>query len=246
MIEKKKKEELFISEGSNALEFSGINIKNEKSLHSSLKQYYCKSGDRLEVKLDGFIIDIVRGELLIEIQTKNFSALKNKLIKLTETHKLKLVYPIAVEKYITLMDSENNKISRRKSPKRGRTEDVFNELIRIPYLIEKENFSLEILLIKEEEIRCQDGKGSWRRKGVSLIDRQLSEVVETITLASKEDFLRFLPATLPDKFTNKMLAKELGLSAASATKITYCLRNVGLIKVAGKSSRELLYELETK
>jgi hypothetical protein len=32
--------------------------------------------DRFEVPVDGFVIDIVRDDLLIEIQTRNFSSLK--------------------------------------------------------------------------------------------------------------------------------------------------------------------------
>jgi len=32
-----------------------------------LKQWYARPGDQLEVELDGFIVDIVRGEQLIEI-----------------------------------------------------------------------------------------------------------------------------------------------------------------------------------
>jgi len=54
----------------------------EYSLHSEIKNWYMVSGDELEVKVEGFIIDIVRGKLLIEIQTGNFSVVKKKLIKL--------------------------------------------------------------------------------------------------------------------------------------------------------------------
>ena len=63
-------------------EQNGINIKNEKSLHSSIKQWYVTDGDRFEVKLDKYVIDLVREDSLIEIQTKNFSAIRNKLREL--------------------------------------------------------------------------------------------------------------------------------------------------------------------
>jgi hypothetical protein len=55
---------------------SGIGLLNEKPLHASLKQWYARPGDRFEVPVDGFVIDVVRDDLLIEIQTRNFSSLK--------------------------------------------------------------------------------------------------------------------------------------------------------------------------
>ena len=53
---------------------SRIGLINEKPLHASLKQWYARPGDRFEVPVDGFVIDIVRDNLLIEIQTRNFAA----------------------------------------------------------------------------------------------------------------------------------------------------------------------------
>ena len=48
----------------------------EPSLHSEIKDWYKVSGDELEVKVEDFIVDILRGKLLIEIQTGNFSNVK--------------------------------------------------------------------------------------------------------------------------------------------------------------------------
>lgn len=41
--------------------------------------------------VDGYIIDIVRGDLLIEVQTRNFSALKAKLLTLTAKCPVRLI-----------------------------------------------------------------------------------------------------------------------------------------------------------
>ena len=72
----------------------------ESSLHSEIKDWYMVSGDELEVKVEDFIIDVLRGNLLIEIQTGNFSAVKKKLIKLLLNNQVRLVYPIAKLKWI--------------------------------------------------------------------------------------------------------------------------------------------------
>ena len=50
--------------------------------------------------IDNFVIDIVRDDLLIEIQTRNLSAIKKKLTKLLLANRVRLVYPIARIKWI--------------------------------------------------------------------------------------------------------------------------------------------------
>lgn len=230
------KDEIYIVEN------DGINIKHEKSLHSSIKQWYAIPGDRLEVKVDKYIIDLVREDSLVEIQTKNFSAIGNKLRELVKYNKVRLVHPIAIEKYIVTMESTQEIISRRKSPKKGKITDLFDELVRIPDLIDEENFILEILMTKEEEIRCKDGKGSWRRKGISIKDRRLVEVVEKVVFGEKKDFFMFIPEELPEKFSNKDLAVALKINVSKARKITYCFRKMNIIKEVGKLRNELIFE----
>ena len=46
-----------------------IGTLNEKPLHAALKDWCARPGDQFEVFVDGFVVDIVRGNLLIEIQT---------------------------------------------------------------------------------------------------------------------------------------------------------------------------------
>ncbi|KPU42298.1 hypothetical protein OXPF_40830 [Oxobacter pfennigii] len=224
------------------MEVSSINIENEKSLHAGLKRWYSKAGDRFEVKVDGCIIDILRDDLLIEIQTKNFSAISNKLRKLVKNHKVRLIYPIPAKKYIVTIDEK--KTVRRKSPKKGSIYDVFKELIRITDLIANENFEAEILLIEEEEIRVNDGKGSWRRKGISIDDRKLVNVRESIILCGKDNYKNLLPLDLGEPFTNKSLSKKLKISISNAQKMTYCLRKAGVLHILGKNGNELLFELD--
>lgn len=226
------------------LEHNGINIKNEKSLHNDIKRWYQEEGDRFEVKVDGSIIDMVRDELLIEIQTQNFSAIKNKLIRLCKNHKLRLIYPIAAEKWITTLAEDNiNVLSKRKSPKKGRIEDVFDELLRMPTIINEKKFQFVVLMTKQEEIRCNNGQGSWRRKGISIADRKLVDVIDIYHFQSKEDFLSLLPKNLTSPFTNKELGKALNISTPKATKITYTLKHMGAIKEAGKVGRQLIFEI---
>ena len=71
-------------------ETRGINTMQEKSLHAALKAWYARPGDRFEVEIGGYVIDLVQDGLLIEIQTGNFSSIRNKLNALLPDHPVRL------------------------------------------------------------------------------------------------------------------------------------------------------------
>ena len=223
---------------------NGIGTLREKSLHASVKDWYASPGDRLEEEVDGFVVDIVRDDELIEIQTGGFTPLKRKLTRLTaDAHTVRLVRPIAAIKWIVRVEADGEtEIGRRKSPKRGRPEHVFEELVSIPELIPHENFKLEILLIHEEEVRCYDGKGSWRHPQWRRHDRRLIDVIEQRLLSSIADVLAFLPEDLPRPFTNRQLADGSKYKLSLAGKMTYCMTRMGALKVVGKEGNAQLFE----
>jgi len=218
-----------------------IGLLRETSLHASLKQWIAQPGDQFEVKVDGYVIDIQRDEILIEIQTRNFAAMKRKLFALVEKHPVRLLYPIAQEKHIVRLSKQGKEIGRRKSPKHGKVEMVFGELVSIPELMAHPNFSLEVILTQEEEIQQEGRGGSWRRKGWRIHDRRLVKVMDRVVLAEPSDFLQFLPPTLPQPFTNRDLANAGRYPLYLAQKMTYCLRRMGLVEAAGKRRRAVVY-----
>ncbi|NLK21479.1 MAG: hypothetical protein GX308_05245 [Epulopiscium sp.] len=183
----------------------------------------------------------MRGRKLIEIQTANFGAIKNKIKNLCTNYPVRLVYPIYEEKWILTVDENGRILRKRKSPKKGTIFDLFNELIRCPWLINEKNFSLEVLFIKAEEIRCQDGKGSWRRKGLSIKDRKLLDVNHSIIFNNKEDFLPLIHKDIPQPFTNRMFSQYLDITISQATRATYCFKKMKCIKEVGKKGNAILY-----
>jgi hypothetical protein len=215
---------------------------NESSLHSAIKEWYSLPRDKFEVKISQYVADIIRGDLIVEIQTMNFSAIKKKLENLVQKHKVRLVYPIAERKCIVHIDKSGEVVSRRKSPGKGKLTDLFRELVRVPELIKEVNFSLEVLLIDEEEIRIDDGKGSWRRRGASIKDRKLVGVNTRILFENSIDFLKLLPEELHETFTNKELASSKKVSVRTAQQITYCFRRSGMIRVLEKRGKELVFQ----
>jgi hypothetical protein len=223
---------------------NGIGTLGERSLHAALKDWYAQPGDRQEVDVDGYVVDIVRGDLLIEIQTGNFSALKRKLPRLVCEHQVRLVYPVVARRWIVRVDAEDEPVSRRKSPRRGRVEDLFAELVRIPTLLAEPNFALEVALVHTEQVLRDDGLGSWRRKGWSVADRRLIEVVGAQRFDTPDDLVALLPDTLPDPFTNRDLADALKMRLNLAQKMTYCLRKMNVIVVVGRQGNALLHRLD--
>lgn len=220
-----------------------IGLLRETALHTALKAWYARPGDRLEAPVDGYVIDILRDGLLIEIQTRSFSSIRAKLARLTEAHAVRLVYPIAQEKWIVRVAADGERpLARRKSPRRGRPEHLFAELVRFPRLLSHPNLTLEVLLTRQEEVWRDDGRGSWRRKGWSIAERRLLEVVGSLPLAAPEDLRAWLPAGLPAPFTTADLAQALHLPTSLAGKMAYCLREMGVLEVVGKQGRKYLYE----
>ena len=219
-----------------------IGTLNEKPLHEALKQWYAQPGDGQEVPIDGSVVDIVRGELLVEIQTCNFAAIRRKLEKLIVNHPVRLVYPIPCEKWILKLPYHDNATtSRRKSPKRGAFVQVFDELVSFPRLLMNPNFSIELLLIQEEEVRRYEGTRGWRRRGWVTYERRLLKVVGQRVLQTPADMHSFIPATLIEPFSTSDLAAAGPVSRRLAQKMVYCLRLMGSITPAGKRGHALLY-----
>jgi len=218
----------------------------ETSLHDEVKRWYAQPGDRLEEWVDGYLIDIVRDDQLIEIQTGNFSAIKAKLENLVRRHPVRLVHPIAQTKWIVRLDARGGRVSRRRSPRRGRVEDLFLELVYIPHLMEEPKFSLEALMVHSEEELIDDGRGSWKRRRWSVHDRRLLDVVERTTFSAPADFKKLLPEALPEEFKTRELAELLGLRVNIAQKMTYSLRQMDVIETIGKRGRANIYSIKQK
>jgi hypothetical protein len=220
-----------------------IGTLNEKPLHAALKAWYVQPGDQFEVSVDGFVIDIVRGDLLVEIQTGNFSSIKRKMRTLVADHPVRLVYPIAREKWIVRLakDGSGDVLGRRKSPKRGALEHLFGELVRLPRLLASPNFALEVLLTQEEEIRRYDGRRAWRRRGWVIQERRLLDVVDRRLFETPDDLAVFVPLDLAEPWTTADLAAAIGQPRWLARKVAYCLRKMGVVEAVGKQGNAILY-----
>ncbi len=218
-----------------------IGTLNEQPLHAAIKRWLARPGDRFEVPVGRYVIDIVRGDLLIEIQTRRFGALRRKLPALAADHPVRLVFPLATEKWIVRLDPAGQVLGRRKSPRRGAAVDLFAELTSLPALLAHPNVSLEVLLIHEEEQRRHDPSRGWRRGGWIIHQRDLIAVVGQQLFTTPDDLAALLPPDLPCPFTTADLARAIQRPRRLAQQMAYCLRALGVIEEVGRSRAGIGY-----
>jgi hypothetical protein len=220
----------------------GIGILRERHLHASVKQWYAEPGDLVEVPVDGHVIDLVRGDLLIEIQTRGFAGMKPKVTRLLEGgHALRIVHPIAVDRWIVQVDADGVALTRRRSPRHGIAADIASELMSFPELIASPGFEIEVLLTIEEEYRHLVPGRCWRRRGWTVLERRLVDVVDRVVVAGPDGLRELLPASLPEPFTTEDLALRLRRPRRVAQHFAYCLARIGVIEAVGKRGHSVAY-----
>jgi hypothetical protein len=114
-------------------------------------------------------------------------------------------------------------------------------LVYFPELLKSPNFSLEVLLIQEQEVRRYDGRKGWRRGGWVTEERHLLSVVERQLFQDIEDLWRLIPRKLPAEFTTADLTRLMKIPKRTAGQVAYCLRRMNVIEQIGKSGRSYLY-----
>ncbi|MEM7322743.1 MAG: hypothetical protein AAF531_06635 [Actinomycetota bacterium] len=190
----------------------------------------------MEVELDGFVIDIRRGDLLIEVQTGSFGAMGRKLDRLLTDYRIRLVHPIPTATYL-----QRPKAKPRRSPRKGSIHTVLDELVSIPTLLDHPNLTLEVWLVTVDKFQEHDptarrGRGGWR-----TVDRRLREVESRHLFTTTDDLVALMPADLPDRFTTADIADAGSIGRDAAQKLAYCLRALERIEVTDRSRAGYVY-----
>ena len=218
----------------------------ETSLHRQLKEIYADGESQLEAPLEKFRIDVVCGGQLVEIQHGSLAAIRDKVTRLLETHRVLVVKPIVACKWIVRQDARAGCVlSRRRSPKQGTVLDVFHELVYFTRVFPHANLSLEVPLVEIEEWRYP-GHGRrrrWRESDYQVEDQKLLQVHRVHRFRWGDDLLQLLPSGLPSPFHTGDLAGRCGISRWFAQRIAYCLRKMNLAEEAGKAGNARLYQL---
>jgi hypothetical protein len=219
-----------------------IGLLNEQPLHAALKRWYARPGDVLEAALDGYIVDLLRGNHVIEIQTSGFAAIRRKMRALSRHYRVTLVYPVAYERWIVkLPTTAYGQPVRRKAPRRQRMDQLFQELVSFPDLLQCPNFSIEIVRVQAEEVQRYDGRQGRRRRGWVTVERRLLGVFARHVIATPSDLWSLISWELPEPFQTLHLARVLHRPRWFAQKVAYCLRESGASMAIGKAGNALVY-----
>ncbi len=217
---------------------TSIGTYQEYSLHDALKELYKADTGKTEVKIENYIIDVVKNSSLIEIQTRNFSQIREKLMNLLQlNYSITLVHPIYEEKIFKTQIEDQ--ISIRRSPKKDNLFEMFNELVYIPELIKYPKFTLEIVFTKIEIQRKRIKQNKYK-----VADKKLLEITRTFRFTKPEDFLFLIPYELQHKLTTKSLMTRLGIHYNLASKIIYFLAKIEVIKQIQKEGNLKVYAVE--
>jgi hypothetical protein len=218
-----------------------IGVLGEGALHAAVKTLLTGPGDRLEVPIGRFVIDLVRADgELVEVQTGGFGPLGAKLDALLDQHRMRIVYPVAAERRIVRVDEHGEVLTTRRSPKRATAAAVFDRLVAFPSLLLHPNLTIEVLLLREDHVRGPSPTTT-RRRTRDPGERRLVDLIDRITLRSPEDVVAVLPALPREPFTTRELAAVLGCGTLLAQRTLYCLRAIGIVEPAGKRGRAPLH-----
>ena len=212
----------------------------ERGLHAELKEWLRRPGDLIEGTVWGYRADLIRGDLLIEIQTGNFPQIRAKLAKLLKGYHVRLVHPVPERRWV--IREVDGRRQRRVSPRVGRVEEVFNELVYCPTMPLDPNFSLEVLLVHSEESQAVRWRGR-KRTRYTVTERHLVKVVSSTVFERPEDYLKLIP-DMHGAFTARQLSKAAGLRITLARRVVYCLAKMGMLEEVGSVARAKLYRVK--
>lgn len=214
----------------------------EGPLHAAVKAVLARPGDRFEVQVGRFVIDLVRADgELVEVQTGGFAALGPKLDALLDEYRFRIVYPVAAARRIVRLDAEGEIASVRRSPRRAGVVEVFDKLVAFPSLLTHPHLTVEVLLLREDHVRgVRATRMDHRRRDPG--ERRLVDVLDRVELRGPEDVVTALPALPPGPFSTRELASLLGCSVTLAQRTVYCLRTIGIIEATGKRDRTPLHQ----
>lgn len=222
----------------------GIGTLSEKTVHAILKNYFEPDEEKQEIPIEKYVADIYTGSDIIEIQTRQFNKMRDKLAAFLPLCPVTIVYPIPYEKWIIWIDEESGELSKkRKSPVKGNPYMVFPELYKIKMFLKEPNLHLCLVFLNIEEYKLLNGWSKDRKKGSRRYDRIPTEIIREVRIERPEDFMQFIPFELKGGFTSGEFAKAAHINVSLAQVVLNILHHVGTVERVGKKGRMYLYDI---
>ncbi len=225
-------------------EKKSIGVLSEKTLHRIIKDLYCPSKNNQEIKIGSYFVDALIDNTIIEVQTKQFNRLREKLEYLLslQKYKINVIYPMFSSKIIYWINQETGEISGgNKSPKKFKVPEVFYELYKIkPYL---KDINVTLLLFDIKEYRNLNDYSNDKKRGSSCFDRIPYNLSQIISLNNNADYKSLLPSDLNKPFTSKEISSKMKTQIRYVNLMLNVLTSLNVINVVGKDGKKYLYEI---
>ena len=224
---------------------TSIGIQKEKILHKIIKYYLSDNPNNHEIKIGRMFADVVVDDVIYEIQTQHFNALRNKLDKFLETNRVVIVYPTFRNKIIHSITDKGEYIKTSKSPKKGTPFSLFVELYKISSFLNHPNLTFKILYLDIEEYRTIVPKKHYKSQGYEKYMQVPLELIFEYNLNELQDFIQlFKEYNLMNSFTASDFSKVTKLSYNKSTAAIRSLNKLGIIENVGKKDRKNLWNVK--
>ncbi len=219
----------------------GIGTLGEKSLHAVLKRYFDPCPEHHEIPVGPYVADIRNEEGFIEIQTRGFERLREKLELFLQQGPVTVVYPVPALKWVVWIEEDGSMSQPKKSPKRPTACEILPELYRLKPMLGREGLRFCILLLEVEDYRLKDGYGPDKKRKATKYDRFPVALLDELWISSREEYRLLIPDALPETFTAREYGKAARLSAGKASAAVNVLFSVGALDRVGREKRSYLY-----
>ena len=224
-------------------DYASIGEYQEKSIHNCLKNYYEVDKNQQEVKIGNFIADICNESGIIEIQSRNFDKLRDKLAYfLDENYEVTIVYPIIVNKMIIYKQDEEGHDEIRRSPSHKNAFSGLAELYKIKNYLKNKHLHFQFVYLDaidfKEKLKVKKYYGS-KSKSIDKIPLNLQKEEY---FDSYFDFKNILEG-IDTKFSAKELAKMTKSQLKDVRISLTLLKFLGLIQHIENKGREFVYEV---
>lgn len=221
---------------------STIGTLNEKTIHNSLKGYYCDSNSQ-EPKIAGFFADGAGANGLYEIQTASFGKLNKKLSKMLRVCHVTIVYPYSRIVHNYSINEQTGEVISSSKRTNSSFSKFFLELYRIKAFLTNPNLTICAALLEIEQKTYLNDSRKIRRRGLRKEKKPIRYIKE-IRLDTPADYLQFLPDGLPQTFTKKETAALC--KSTDASLLLEILEYVGAVRRTGKRGGAILYEINSR
>ena len=227
----------------------GIGTLSEKSVHAVLKMTCESYADSREVKLGGYVADIVGEHGVIEIQTKSFRSLREKLEAFLPLCPVTIVWPCTETLWIRYVDLKTGEtFPDRKSPLHQKPVDIFYETYAIRDLLAHDNLHFKIARIESVELRSVQKYKAKKHYRQLKLDRIPVNLLGEVSIESPYDWLNLLPGceSLTDCFTVKQMIEATHVDEDNVRLALKSLTAMGIVEERGKIGRARGYAFADK